>query len=809
MNLYIYSYNNYYNRTVKKAGNSLLDYEEWLHYGPVQGVYGFTPGDGVNTTQVIGSNIQMYDGKGDYLIVHDPITNTIDSRWFIIDTNRDRAGQWTLTLHRDLIVDYYDIIIDSPMFIEKATLPADNPLIFNNENIAVNQIKKDEYLIKDKSDCPWIVGYYSKNITDDNLSGTILTNSLENYYDFQIDTPITSWEFMKYENEPFYTEYQSVYWFIYGQNIVGNAGYITINNSNFNYSTTFVSNNSTLNFGGISVKQYVGPRLYLQFQNNSTNLNNILPAYVPYNNQFETNRFLQYKDAIVKDSLGGFYKIKITPGDNAVITRNIVSGALFEQLQQMMKDALILGTPNSSSFKVVCTVPTYNLEVERLKQLESTWNMTGNKITTVNTPYNIFAIPFGDTTLKHDETTVATSNARDSIAAAASIIQKMDSNLYDIQLLPYCPLPIFEDKTINVQSELQYSLITMPGQNSERIPVSYILNIESSTFTKNILFPDNYKVYYRVNSEAKVSSICDMFKLCSPNWSSEFQFSAARNGGLNSFNIDCEYKPFMPYIHINPDFGKLYGKDFNDARGLICSGDFSLSQITDNWEKYQTENKNFQNIFNRQIENMEVQQQVGRLQDIFGGISGTVSGAVSGALTGSLMTPNTLGGGAGATFGALLSGAGGIADYALNEKLRNEAIDFKKDLFGYQLGNIKALPYTLTKVSSFNNNNKIFPILEYYSCTFEEREAVANKIAWNGMTVMAIGKMKDYINNNWTCKIINDLGESFNIVGKNYIKGQLIRLEFPSNHEGDIHSEDYHVVNAISGELYKGVFIWD
>ena len=80
----------------------------------------------------------MYDGKGDYLIAHDPQTNEIDSRWFIIDVNRTRDGQWILTLHRDLVVDYYNQILESPMYIEKATLTATNPLIYNKEGITVN-----------------------------------------------------------------------------------------------------------------------------------------------------------------------------------------------------------------------------------------------------------------------------------------------------------------------------------------------------------------------------------------------------------------------------------------------------------------------------------------------------------------------------------------------------------------------------------------------------------------------------------------------------------------------------------------------
>lgn len=87
--------------------------------------------------------------------------NEIVSRWFIIESVRDRAGQYTLTLHRDLVADHYDELVNAPMFIEKATLPDSDPAIYNNENISVNQIKKSEDLLKDETNCPWIVGYMS------------------------------------------------------------------------------------------------------------------------------------------------------------------------------------------------------------------------------------------------------------------------------------------------------------------------------------------------------------------------------------------------------------------------------------------------------------------------------------------------------------------------------------------------------------------------------------------------------------------------------------------------------------------------
>lgn len=106
-----------------------------------------------------------YDGTGDYLLVVNEL-NEIVSRWFIIESVRDRAGQYTLTLHRDLVADHYNEILNVPMFIEKATINQINdPAIFNREGLTFNKIKKSEIFLKDESNCPWIVGYIPESFT--------------------------------------------------------------------------------------------------------------------------------------------------------------------------------------------------------------------------------------------------------------------------------------------------------------------------------------------------------------------------------------------------------------------------------------------------------------------------------------------------------------------------------------------------------------------------------------------------------------------------------------------------------------------
>ena len=79
-------------------------------------------------------------------------------------------------------------------------------------------------------------------------------------------------------------------------------------------------------------------------------------------------------------------------------------------------------------------------------------------------------------------------------------------------------------------------------------------------------------------------------------------------------------------------------------------------------------------------------------------------------------------------------------------------------------------------------NNKLYPFLEYYSCTDEEKTALRNKLIYNGMTVMTIGKPEEYI-----------------ISGNpKFLQGQLIRYN-------DGESSDYHLITEIANEIHKGV----
>ena len=282
----------------------------------------------------------------------------------------------------------------------------------------------------------------------------------------------------------------------------------------------------------------------------------------------------------------------------------------------------------------------------------------------------------------------------------------------------------------------------------------------------------------------KVKSQTELVRLVSPNYASFFDINVQYNKGINYFNIDCFYKPYQPYIHVNPDFNGLYGKDFDDVRGLICGGDFSIALTNDAWSTYQLNNKNYQAIFDRNMQSLELNNNVQKINDVASAIAGRFQGAAGGAMTGAVAGSHLgpWGAAIGAAVGTVASTLGGAADVQNNEILRNEAMSNQRDQFGYQLKNIQALPQGLMKTSSLNNNNKLYPFLEHYTSTAEEKHALENKITYNGMTIMRIGTPSEFIQEE----------------SGTYVKGRLIRTTI---------QDDNHLISDINAELNQGVYL--
>lgn len=282
--------------------------------------------------------------------------------------------------------------------------------------------------------------------------------------------------------------------------------------------------------------------------------------------------------------------------------------------------------------------------------------------------------------------------------------------------------------------------------------------------------------------ERKLANECDVVRLVAQNYSAIFEFSPAKSGGVDGFLADCTYKPWSPYIHILPKLKGLYGDKFveiDDARGLICGGDMSLSQLSNEWANYQLQNKTYNDVFAREIKHMDVQNDINRQGALADLIASPITGAAAWGASGAQISKGL--GVAGGAVGAL----GGLAtaglDYANTLKMMEENKQYARDMYTYNLQNIQAIPTSLTKTSALTYNTRVWPFIEYYTCTEDERTALKDKIKYNGMTIMKIGYIKDYL-----------LGRD------NFYKGQLIRLNI---------KVDSHMAYEIYNELNKGVYL--
>lgn len=769
-NLHLLSFNNYYNRIIKKF-DTLSEYPD-----PIKSFYNvnFNPADGVDTkTPALALDADYHP---DYLIETSSWDGSIISRWFIIDEQRTAGGQWVYSLHRDVIADNYEDILTAPTFIEKATISdMEDPAIYNNENLSFNQIKTSETLIKDSTKIGWIVGYIPRDHELENTTISIPTSAVA---DLEVDG-ISNWTYYNILDTKQYYKYlwEGQLLTVTNPNINFNIKTTSFNNSGIIGHTTTVSD--TFPSGGLlnaDPERVLKPILTIHLNDLESRLASYLETYSASN---ET--LIQQNGKVIFDTSTGLYwqvKVNYTVEPQIIVTDNS------SDINTFLSTRVNLNTTSSSfvpgkTIKIIMGAEAYTLSLEQvIYNVNVDFASVAERPHLTNAPYDMFCIPYGRIQVKTGALTSFYSSATPALQIGQQIAATIgDKAVYDVQLLPYCPcrhlleLAVGQD-ILNVTNDPSKSIITDNNNNPVSVLIWCTTN-EINTSITGLISPGTTAL------ERKVINETETYRLSSPNYNGIFEFNPAKNKGVYEWVVNCTYKPFNPYIKVAPRFGGLYGTDFGDARGLICGGDFSLSRVSEAWANYELNNKNYQAAFDRQIENLELKNDIQRIEQLANVATGAIgAGATAGLLAGNISP--AMGGGLGIGAG-LASAAGGVVDYMIGERLREETLDYTKDQFGYNLQNIQALPQSLSKVSAFNANNKIFPFVERYTCTDIERQALLDKLTYNGMTVMRIGNIASFLQEE-----------------KSYIKGRLIRLEGVG---------DYHMVNVISEELNRGVYI--
>lgn len=778
------NYNNYFNRTYKRH-NTLEQYID-ASEGHILGVdkpYNFSINDGVTMEHVF--NVTETEEPNYLLLLEENEQRTIVSRWFVIDWTKVRGNQYKGLLRRDLLADNYETITTSPSFIEKGYVEPTDSAIFNKENMNFNQIKTRETLLKDDSKTAWIVGYIAKDHPA--LSDKTFTYNPD--VDMTISGNHTDWTYA---------------------NLVDGNEHITLNptspNNNMRFATrgnltsqigefmfnsiggNYISDAQTLDYWSVNldeIRDYRNGDWY-----SGINWNTCLDKVLLDNPSWASKDNFDYLSSLVGKKIqfqDGVYTLSLTE-DNDTYQDNWsywASGELYNYLYGILNTALPSGILGVNRYPVAYRlfIKKFRFTLTQVPSVQGTYKYSIPQTTRLlnDAPYKMFCIPYykdGNYLFQVNDTSHRYTLDKDIMLMwSFDIATQLGNSLYDLQILPYCPISNWRGNanvagifSINKTENVDYTTLL----DSENKVVGVCSWCDVSSKEQFLQYPIDIMDY-------KVENECDMYRLCSPNYASAFEFNPAKNGGVEGYTVRCTYKPYQPFINVAPKFNRLYGKDFKDNRGLILSGDFSLPIVNDAWINYQLQNKNYALAFDRQIENLESNYSWQKKMGIANAITGTIQGGVSGAMSGALV-----GGGVGAVVGGVLgtgaSMVGGIMDVNMQQNLHNEAIDYTRDNFGYQLQNIQALPNTLNKVSSIISVSKLFPFVEYYTCTNEEKEALENKLKYNGMTVGRIGKIEDYLQ-----------GDT-----QTYVQGQLIRLQ------GKF---DTHIANEIANEFKKGWYI--
>ena len=335
----------------------------------------------------------------------------------------------------------------------------------------------------------------------------------------------------------------------------------------------------------------------------SNNLGNLMKAAISSTMNYNVLTTSQYEELrsmngnIVKCS-DGLFRIDISTYNSHQLAIPVTASGNYSSLYTAFDNVLRNSFGISSNYtggKPTTYSVSYNNPILVVKasltsidkpEYSYTTNIKASRRIVYDSPYCMFAIPYNSITFVSSDNTEYVTSSDVSIATAFSIAEQLtQSKCYDLQLLPYCPRRdlISSDGKINLTSsdiykDVDYQYIVSSDSSSSSTPLGLILWCTYSSGSFNIA----QSIDVPIDSlEFKVENETTFYRLNSPNYAASFEFKPTMNDGVKFFNVDYTYKPYQPYIHINPDFNRLYGRDTDDTRGLICAGDFCLPQTSD------------------------------------------------------------------------------------------------------------------------------------------------------------------------------------------------------------------------------------
>lgn len=380
------------------------------------------------------------------------------------------------------------------------------------------------------------------------------------------------------------------------------------------------------------------------------------------------------------------------------------------------------------------------------------------------------------------------------------IINKLSGDngwLIDAQVIPYCP-PLIAKATS----------VTEPKEEKKvtKLPLFYINN---GYFSYDIVKKVN--VYENV----KKDYIQRKYNIKSPDQSNDFLFDLYdyiaiedKNDEEQSletlgtttekdvtFRIKCVLKPFdfICCCGVVPSEGSIKNSTYeSELMGCVPSNNGFEATLTSNaFETYKRENANYQQIFNTQLEELQKQHQVEKVNEKVQAVVNTITATSMGAIGGAAMSnASVLGTSFSGAIGASIGGAAagltvGIAQnrqIQANEKLREYEEYLLQKNYDLQIGTIKKVPNSVNRISSYNNliMQDFAFILETYDTTTQEDVFVTNFIYNYGYAIGVIDNISKYTKNACFVKgnvITSNLNVALNLLLDKELQGGIYYYE--------------------------------
>lgn len=732
---------------------------------------------------------------------------TIDgTRWFVVDHIYINGGQITLHLLRDVIGEF-----GLNNCFGKVERGISNNILAHRKELGLNQILKQRKKIypdttqyglvstNTHEDEMWGVFYFTKPNEDQ----TFKLPNLE--YEVTSDLPYNANGYSYVKSASGDLRFTIYFRFIQGSGsgLFGSTnGYkvtITINHNEGNYSVTNVdavfsdyalSNNAI----GYKIRNLYGLELVVAREVGFYIGNKIINGQIPSTSlpeyptiQNEDNS--KYNNTIVAD-IEKFYRVSV--GNNVYFedgrntdlhgTDFLSAGEIISfkyggtsnsvEIEEIDNPSNNKATNVYSNFLSVTAQETKFYEVANKSLGELT---ISSKTEYVDEPFVVNIIPLYNCTLNinGEPKQIDKEQAFYVFNELISLTSGTNALLVDAQIYPYCP-----DLTSVYQDVLG-------------VPIFEVL---STSYSRQV------SLSVQAFEDIKKDYICREYSIISPEQSNKtfFEYYDYTNNnysnisnGQNNHPLTCYIKTALkPYtiissFVISPEPDSLMGQTYDsDLRGCQpTGGGFECSISTDQFQQYVRNNSNYNNMFELQKQELQKQHEVERRNEIASIVVNTTTATMMGAIGGASLgagpiSKSIMGVGGAVAAGAVVGGAMG-AQFAANEDLREYEETLLQQRFDLEIGTIKNLPNSVSRISSFNNilMNDFCYVLEIYECSEEEKDIVD---VFLNMYAYELGIYDYFIN---YCQ------------QNNFIKGQLITSELIMN-----------LQNLASKELGIGIY---